>query len=106
MRKGFVPFTLGAMLFALYLPLQAQQINNIPRIGILEPGSLSEKGGTCINGFLRGLYESMPSGKGFASWVGSRERISSSSGARQKVDLAASPVWPLNWSSLRLMFSC
>jgi putative ABC transport system substrate-binding protein len=33
----------------------AQQINNIPRIGILEPGSLSEKGGTCINGFRRGL---------------------------------------------------
>ena len=33
----------------------AQQINNIPRIGILEPGSLSEKGGTCINGFRQGL---------------------------------------------------
>lgn len=34
---------------------EAQEVNKIPRIGILEPRSLSETGGTCIKGFRRGL---------------------------------------------------
>lgn len=48
-------FIIVYLLVALPGRSGAQQINNIPRIGILEPGSLSEKGGTCINGFRRGL---------------------------------------------------
>lgn len=43
------------LLIALPITSGAQQINKIPRIGILEPGSLSEQGGTCIKGFRRGL---------------------------------------------------
>ena len=51
-------FVRVCMLLAVFLPAVltgAQQTNTKPRIGILEPGSLSEKGGTCINGFRHGL---------------------------------------------------
>ena len=48
-------FIIVCLLIALPSSSGAQQINKIPRIGIIEPGSSSEKGGTCINGFLRGL---------------------------------------------------
>jgi putative tryptophan/tyrosine transport system substrate-binding protein len=50
-------FVIVCVLIAVFLPAKsgAQQIDKIPRIGILEPGSLSERGGTCINGFRHGL---------------------------------------------------
>jgi putative ABC transport system substrate-binding protein len=57
-KLGTVPFALyllGTLLLAPFVSAGAQQTNTKPRIGILEPGSLSEKGGTCINGFRRGL---------------------------------------------------
>ena len=41
MRKNIVRLTLGALLFALSLPAQAQQPAGIPRIGILIPASAS-----------------------------------------------------------------
>jgi putative ABC transport system substrate-binding protein len=52
---AFALYLLGTLLLAPFVSAGAQQINNIPRLGILEPGSLSEKGGTCINGFRQGL---------------------------------------------------
>jgi|SRR5688572_732752 len=50
---GLLPAGLCALLFALCVPAAAQQRNEMPRIGILEPGSSAE--GTCINGFRRGM---------------------------------------------------
>ncbi|HET8562654.1 MAG TPA: ABC transporter substrate-binding protein, partial [Candidatus Binatia bacterium] len=56
MRKGFVSFTLSAMLFALYVPAQAQQAKKIPRIGFLALNSLSTISAR-IEAFRQGLRE-------------------------------------------------
>jgi len=39
--RGTLWLTLGAILFALCLPVQAQQPKKVPRIGYLSPGSPS-----------------------------------------------------------------
>jgi putative tryptophan/tyrosine transport system substrate-binding protein len=39
MRKGIFCVALGTLLFALCLPVQAQQSSKVPRIGLLVPGS-------------------------------------------------------------------
>jgi ABC-type uncharacterized transport system substrate-binding protein len=56
MRKRFVPFALGALLFALSFPAWAQQSKKVPRIGylsVLSPSSDSAR----IEAFRKGLAE-------------------------------------------------
>lgn len=55
MSKKVIRLALCAMLFAFSFPAQAQQRANIPRVGILEPGSTSA--GTCNNSFRQGLRD-------------------------------------------------
>jgi putative ABC transport system substrate-binding protein len=56
MRKEIFGFALGAMLFALSLPTQAQQPAKVPRIGFLVPAFASTYA-TRIAAFQRGLRE-------------------------------------------------
>jgi putative ABC transport system substrate-binding protein len=51
--ENVVRLALGAMLFALSLPAAAQQPKQVPRIGILSPGS----GNSAIDAFLKSLDE-------------------------------------------------
>jgi putative ABC transport system substrate-binding protein len=55
MSKSVFRFTLCAILFALCLPVQAQQAGKIPQIGFLEGASVATSQG--IDPFLQGLRE-------------------------------------------------
>ena len=56
MRKTFFHFALSAMLFAFYVPAEAQQSTKVPRIGYLTAVSLSAYS-TRIEAFRQGLRE-------------------------------------------------
>ena len=56
MVNGFFGLTLGAVLFALCFPVQAQQTRKVPRIGYLDGVSLSANAAR-IEAFRQGLRE-------------------------------------------------
>jgi hypothetical protein len=55
MRKKFVGLTLSALLFALCLPVEAQQSTKIPRIGYLTADSRSAHADVRAEAFWQGL---------------------------------------------------
>ena len=56
MSKTFICLALSALLFALSLPVQAQQPGKIPRIGYLSASTLSNQTAR-VEAFLQGLRE-------------------------------------------------
>jgi putative ABC transport system substrate-binding protein len=55
MKRKITVLTLCALLFALYLPAQAQQPAKTPRIGYVR--SFGTPGGSGVSAFLQGLKE-------------------------------------------------